>query len=590
MSTAAENEELEVRALDKALLRRLLRFIKPYRWGLLLGGVLVMAIATAEQAKPQLIRHIIDGPVARGDVAGILPWAAVFFGLVAGIFILEAGFTIHSRALGQRLMLDLRMALFSHIHHQNLRFFDKSSVGRLMTRVIYDVETLNGFMTSGLQAVFQDMTTVLVITVMLFYNDWRLGLVAMSVLPIISFAMAIFRQRARTNYRAIRLNNSRMNAFLSENISGMSTVQLFNREEENRRRFDSINDETLGLWMRQLKIRSFFLPLAEVLSAVAVALVIWYGGLRHIAGDLQLGVLVAAIMYVRNFFQPIRDLSEKYDSYQSAMASSERIFDLLDQKIDMEDAPNAVQVPRPKGDLEFENIWFSYEKENWVLKDFSFKMKAGERIAVVGPTGAGKSTFLNVLFRFYPLAKGRVRLDGVDIATLNREAYRRHLGLVLQDPFLFTGSVLENVRMADETVSRERVEWACTQTGADAFIKLLPQTYDSLIAEGGSNLSTGQKQLLVFARALALDPAVLVLDEATASVDTATEIQIQKALETLLKGRSSITVAHRLSTITHADRILVIKDGRVAEEGSHQQLMAAGGLYKDLVELQFKEV
>jgi ABC-type multidrug transport system fused ATPase/permease subunit len=580
--------EVQGPALDWTLTKRLMLRARP-QWGDLgLGALLLLLISLAEQVKPMLVGLLLDY-CQRGDMAGAKPLAEGFLFCVIWVFCLQPLETIQTQRLSLDLTLDLRRALFTKIHSRSLRYFDKNPVGSLMTRVIYDVETLNEFFTAGITAVFQDLFTVGLIAFFLIQLDWRLGLVALALVPFLLWSTAIFRREARANYRDLRKNNAAMNAFLTENLVGMATVQVHNRQERNAAKFDAINRDSLGIQLTQVKLNAFFLPFVELLAALSLGLVLWYGGLRHFGHGLSLGVVVAATMYIQRLYEPLRDLTDKFGTFQSAMASSERVFALLDLKPDVEDPLSPLSAESIRGDVEFRHLTFSYEPGRPALKDVSFRVRPGERVAVVGPTGSGKTSLVNVLLRFYPVQSGAVLLDGRPLEAYARADYLRRFALVPQDPFLFSGPILENLRLSDASVPRERVEWACRQVRADAFIATMPRGYDSELAEGGSNLSTGQKQLLSFARALVFDPAVLILDEATASVDTATEAEIQQALAVLLKGRTSLTIAHRLSTVRDADRILVLKDGRLAEQGSHAELMAAGGLYKGLIELQFKE-
>jgi ATP-binding cassette subfamily B protein len=578
--------DLDDRSLDWSLTKRLLLRARE-QWGqLALAAGLLLLIVMGEQIKPYLIKELLD---VKGDGAGRLALVGWYMASIVGVFGLQAWQTIQTKTMGQDLMVGLRGDLFRKIHAQPLRFFDKNPVGSLMTRVIYDVETLNQFFTAGVSAVFQDFFTLLVIAFILLRLDWRLGLAALSVLPLLLWSTRIFRRRARENFRAVRANNALMNSFIAENLGGMSTVQLFNREGRNEQKFDGINRTSLRILLEQIRINAVFLPLTDLLSALTIGGILWYGGLRNINSGLSLGVVVASILYVQRLYEPLRDLTDKFSIFQSAMASSERIFGLLDRQEEVLDPVNPVSLGAVHGGLEFRDLWFAYDDQRWVLKGVNVKIAPGSRVAVVGPTGSGKTSLTNVLFRFYPLQKGQVLLDGQPLDQVTRQEFRRRFALVPQDPFLFSGSVLENLRLSDPSIPRERVEWAAVQVRADAFIRALPGGYDSELAEGGSNLSTGQKQLLAFARALVFDPAVLVLDEATASVDTATEAEIHEALEVLLKGRTSITIAHRLSTVRNADLILVLRDGEVVEQGSHGELMAAQGLYRGLIELQFKE-
>ena len=576
-------------ALDWRLTRRLLLRARP-QWGQLgLAAVLLLLITLGEQAKPLLVKILLDDHALKGDVAGALPWAGAFLGSIAWVFLLQTWQTIQTKTLGQDLMLDLRASLFGKVHAQPLRYFDQNPVGSLMTRVIYDVETLGEFFTNGVSAVFNDFFSLLIIGGLLLKLDWRLGLIALGLLPLLLWSTVLFRRKARAIYRQVRANSAALNAFLTENLGGMATVQLFNRQRRNAAKFDAINRHSRDLLLAQVKVNAIFLPIAELLAAFSVGLILWYGGLRHLDANLPLGTVVAGVMYIQNLYQPLRDLTDKFGTFQNAMASSERIFALLDRQEEIEDPPRPLALGPGRGQVEFRGVSFGYDEGRPVLHDISFNVEPGSRVAVVGPTGSGKTSLVNVLLRFYPLQSGRVLLDQVPLDQVARADFRRRFALVPQDPFLFSGSLLENLRLSDASVPRQRVEWACRQVRADAFVERLPGGYDALLAEGGANLSTGQKQLLSFARALVFDPLVLVLDEATASVDTATEAEIQTALETLLKGRSSITIAHRLSTVIHSDQILVLKEGRIAERGDHAQLMAHNGLYRSLIELQFKE-
>ncbi|HTB22309.1 MAG TPA: ABC transporter ATP-binding protein [bacterium] len=580
--------EVEGPALDWALTKRLLLRARA-QWGDLgLAALLLLLVSAGIQVQPLLVGLLLDY-CQRGDMAGARPLFMVLAACLAWVFCLQTVETLQTKRLGLDLSLDLRQSLFHKIHTQSLRYFDKNPVGSLMTRVIYDVETLDDFFTAGVTAVFQDIFTVGLIAFFLVQMDWRLGLAALALVPLLLWSTAIFRREARVNFRALRKNNAAMNAFLTENLVGMSTVQAHNRQERNATKFDAINRDSLGILLEQIRINAFFMPLVELLAAASLGVVIWYGGLRHFGTGLSLGVVVAATLYIQRLYEPLRDLTDKFGTFQSAMASSERVFALLDLDPDVSDPAAPLPARAIRGDVEFRDVTFAYEPGRPALRDVSFRVRPGERVAVVGPTGSGKTSLVNVLLRFYPIQSGSVLLDGKPLEAYARAEYLRHFALVPQDPFLFSGPILENLRLSDASVPRERVVWACRQVRADAFIDTMPKGYDTELAEGGSNLSTGQKQLLSFARALVFDPAVLILDEATASVDTATEAEIQQALAVLLEGRSSLTIAHRLSTVREADRILVLKDGRLAEQGSHAELMEAGGLYKGLIELQFKE-
>jgi ATP-binding cassette subfamily B multidrug efflux pump len=574
--------------LDWGLTKRLLLRARP-QWGQLgLAALLLLLMTLGEQARPLLVKGMLDA-AQLGDSLGALRLSGLFTATVAAVFVLQVAQAVQTKRMGQDLMLELRRDLFAKIHAQSLRYFDQNPVGSLMTRVVYDAETLNDFFTNGVSALFNDLLSLLVIATLLLRLDWRLGALALALLPLLLWSTALFRRQARENSRQVRSNNAAMNAFLTENLGGMSTVQAFNRQRRNAEKFDAVNRASRDILLKQVRINAFFMPFVELLAALTVGIIVWVGGQRVFQVGLPLGTVVAALMLVANLYQPLRDLTDKFGIFQSAMASSERIFGLLDREEDVEDPASPLALGPVHGDLEFRHVTFRYEPGRDVLHDVSFRVEAGGRLAVVGPTGSGKTSLVNVLLRFYPLRGGEVLLDGVDLSRVRREEFRRHLALVPQDPFLFSGPLLENLRLSDAAVPLDRVQWACRQVGADAFIQRLPGGYHATLAEGGNNLSTGQKQLLSFARALVFDPQLLILDEATASVDTATEGDIQKALEVLLKGRSSITIAHRLSTVIHSDRILVLKEGKLVEQGDHAQLMAQNGLYRGLIELQFKD-
>jgi ATP-binding cassette subfamily B protein len=585
-----DHEEKLLKSYDHLLVKRLLAYTRPY-W-LQLGGaaLLLCGVTLLDQAGPLLIKRLIDQNLKTGDMNGVGTLALLFFACSFSAFVLQFLRAVLTAVTSQAIMLDLRMHLFKHLHAQSLRFFDRNPVGRLMTRVIYDVENVNDFFTQGITAVFSDCFTLVTVGVLLVHQNLRLGLVSLLVLPALAWSTLVFRNKNRHNHREARTLTAKLHAYLAENLSGMATVQAFNREKENARIFDQHNSGILALAYRQIRINSLYQPIAEILGALAVALVLWYGGLRFVDGGLGLGVVVASTLFVGRFFDPLKDLADKYNSLQLSFASAERLFSLLDQAPEIEDPAAPVPLPTLKGEVEFKNLWFAYQGEEWVLKDLGFKARPGERLAVVGPTGAGKTSLVSVLLRFYPYQRGQVLLDGVPIQAMRRADFRKPISLVLQDHFLFTGSVLENVRLSDPSISQERVEQACRQVLADEFIQQLPQGYLTEIGERGNRLSSGQKQLLSFARALVFDPSLLILDEATASVDTQTEAHIQQALEVLMRGRTSITIAHRLSTVMNSDRILVIRGGRLVEQGNHSELMKQGGLYRSLVELQFKEV
>jgi ATP-binding cassette subfamily B multidrug efflux pump len=489
----------------------------------------------------------------------------------------------------QRIMYDIRMKLLRHVQGLSLSFFDKNPVGRLVTRATNDVEVLHEMFTSIVIMLLRDMFILLGVIVLLLRLNWRLALVSFAILPLMLWATAIFSVKIRDAFREVRMRVARINASLQENISGMRVTQIFRRELESYQRFAKINHDNFVAAMRQIKVFASFMPLMELASSVAIALVIWYGGGKVVRSTLSLGTLVAFLSYVQMFFRPIRNLAEQYGTMQQAMASSERIFLLLDSEERIPDPLSPRRPPEVRGRIAFENVTFSYDGEEKVLRDVSFTVEPGETVAIVGATGAGKTSIISLIERFYDIQEGRITLDGVDIREMEKAFLRSHLGLVMQDVFVFAGDIKGNIRLGNDGVSDERVREVARHVNADRFIEKLPEKYDEEVFERGSTLSTGQRQLLAFARALAFDPKILILDEATSNIDTETERLIQDALVRLMEGRTSIVIAHRLSTIQHADKILVMHRGKVREEGTHQELLARRGYYYRLYQLQYAQ-
>jgi ATP-binding cassette subfamily B protein len=503
--------------------------------------------------------------------------------------VVEYAGTLLTTLVGQRVMYDLRMEIFTRLQRLSIAFFDRNPVGRLMTRVTSDVETLNELFSSGVVTLFGDVFTLLAIMGMMLAIDWRLALVTFSVIPLVWLTAAVFRRRVREAFRDIRLRLARLNAYLQERLTGMRVVQLFGREEASAAWFAELNRDHLAAHLRSITVYAVFFPMVEVLTSIAMALLLWYGGLRVLDGTLTVGVLAAFIQYTRRFFQPLQDLSEKVNLLQSAMASSERVFALLDEPVTVEEPAAPRHLARPvRGEVRFEGVWFRYSPEGpWVLRDISFTASPGRTIALVGHTGAGKTTIVSLLLRFYDPERGRITVDGVDIRELPTAELRSLIGFVQQDLFLFTGDILHNLTL-DAPITPAQAGEAAHRVGADRFIERLPEGYGHRLGERGRNLSVGERQLLSFARALALDPAILVLDEATSSVDAEAEAQIQAAIAELMAGRTSLVVAHRLSTILHSDEILVMHHGEIRERGTHRDLLAAGGLYQRLYQLQLR--
>ena len=586
-ATPDDSDAAAAGGYDARLLRRLLGYLRPYRW-LTLGAVaLLLAQSVLALVGPRLTEQALDQAVPKHDVGLLGLLAGLYLATLLLEFTVEYGGTLLTTFIGQRVMYDLRMEIFGHLQRLSIGYFDRHPVGRLMTRVTSDVETLNELFSSGVVTIFGDAFTLVAIMGMMLAIDLRLALVTFAVIPFVWLTARIFRRRVRRAFGDIRVRLARLNAFLQERLSGMRVVQLFGREDDSARRFAALNRDHLEAHLRSITVYAVFFPVVEVLTAVAMALLLWYGGLRVLDDTLTVGVLAAFIQYTRRFFQPLQDLSEKFNLLQSAMASSERVFALLDEPVAVPEPAAPTALPRPvRGAVRFENVWFRYRPEGpWVLRDVSFTAMPGQTIALVGHTGAGKTTIVNLLLRFYDPERGRITVDGTDIRELSTADLRSFIGFVQQDLFLFTGDILHNLTL-DAPIAPEAAHAAARRVGADRFIERLPSGYHHRLGERGRSLSLGERQLLSFARALALDPRILVLDEATSSVDAEAEAQIQRAIAELMTGRTSLVVAHRLSTILHADEILVLHHGEIRERGSHRELLAQRGLYERLYQLQ----
>ena len=602
------DDEVLGKAYDARLMRRLLRYLRPYWRHVAVAFVAIIAGAAASLAQPYLIKIAIDRYIGAGRLEGLDRLAWLYFAILVAAFASEYLQTWMMQFTGQRIMFDLRMEIYRHLQRLDLRFYDRNPVGRLMTRVTSDVDVLNDLFTSGVVTVFGDVFTLAGIMAMMVWMNWRLAIVAFSVLPLIVLVTQWFRRNVRESYRVVRGLIARINAFLQEHITGMMTVQLFRREGLSFERFDEIDRRHRDANIESIFYYAVFYPAIEAISALASALIIWYGGESVLRNTLTLGALVAFLQYSQRFFRPISDMSEKFNILQSAMASSERIFNVLDEPVVITNPERPLPRPAPAaGDIVFDRVWFAYDGKpattadaearrtttqgsdaQWVLKDVSFEVRPGERVGIVGATGSGKTTLINLLLRFYDVQRGRIAIDGVDIRRLDLADVRGLFSLVLQDVHLFSGTIAENIRLGNAAIDDERVRRAAAAVHAAPFIERLPAGYASAVAERGSTLSVGQKQLLSFARALAFDPRVLILDEATSSVDTDTEIVIRDALRVLMAGRTTIAIAHRLSTIQDMDKILVLHKGRVRESGTHQELLAQRGIYFKLFELQYQ--
>jgi ATP-binding cassette subfamily B protein len=623
-------EEVLGKAYDAKLMRRLLRYLRPYKTQVAVALAAIISGSVLQLAQPYLMKIAIDRYIATQDLGGVDRIAIAYFFILIASFVLEYVQTSMLQMTGQRIMYDMRLQIYEHLQRIDLQFYDRNPVGRLMTRVTTDVDVLNDMFTAGVVSIFGDVFTLLGIMIVLVMMDWRLALVTFAVLPLIVLVTQWFRRNVRESYRTVRAWVARINAFLQEHITGMSTVQLFRREARTFERFDNINRRHRDANIDSILYYAVFYPAIEIIGALAAALIIWFGGRWTLQNTLTLGSLVAFLLYSSRFFRPISDMSEKFNVLQAAMASSERIFKLLDTEVRILSAPRSSllgsgsSLPAPhvgqrpasseqrrrEGHIVFDQVWFAYnaqpsdpgsrttdpdssrpskEPETFVLRDISFEVRPGERVGVVGATGAGKSTLINLLLRFYDVTRGRILVDGVDVREMELATLRRLFGLVLQDVHLFSGTIAANIRLGEMSITDEAVRRAAEAVHANRFIERLPNGYHSAVAERGATLSVGQKQLLSFARALAFDPRILVLDEATSSIDTETELLIRDALEVLMADRTTIAIAHRLSTIQDMDKILVLHKGQLREVGTHQELLAQRGIYYKLYQLQYRD-
>lgn len=645
-------EEILGKAYDARLMKRLLGYLRPYLRLVALALVAIIAHSALQVVGPFLTKVAVDKYLAPSETGhptfldaylspdasrGITEIALLYILTLLATFAVDFLQTYAMQLTGQRTMFDLRMQIFSHLQRLHVAFFDRNPVGRLVTRLTTDVDALSEMFTSGVIAIFGDFFALAAIVAVMLSLNAKLALVSFAVLPLIALATAIFRKRVRDSYRRIRTAVARINAYLQEHLSGIAVLQLFNREEKSFQEFEAVNRRYMQAFKDSVFAHALFYPTVEILSSAAIGLIIWYGGLRVLEGGLTIGVVVAFIQYAQRFYRPIQDLSEKYNILQGAMASAERVFKLLDTPAEVASPAHPVKLKDFRGRIEFRGVWFSYQSQpgpgpqqlaagdgnllrqtvtaepagaqaavtgepagapagvpastepDWVLRDVSFTIEPGETVAIVGHTGAGKTTIINLLLRFYDVQRGQILLDGVDIRHPELTELRGLFGLVLQDPFLFSGTVARNIRLGSEHLQEGDLEEAAEQVNIADFIRSLPRGFQEEVRERGATLSTGQKQLISFARALAHKPRILVLDEATSSVDTETEFRVREALGRMVEGRTSIIIAHRLSTVQRADRILVLHKGRVREAGTHQELLAARGIYWKLYQLQYQD-
>jgi ATP-binding cassette subfamily B multidrug efflux pump len=586
-----QSEELYDKGVNPQTAKRLTEFIRPYTWKLILSAVLMLLASAASVAGPYFVKIAIDSGLNARDMA-VLRYTILAYLAVSIVQWVGTYYRVNIMAwVGQSIIYDLRKKLFAHLQELSLGFYSRYSVGRVITRAINDVETLRDFLTWAVLAIARDVFTLFLIIIVMLDMDWRLALLTFSMMPVMVLITVLFRRASRAAYRKVRAAVSWVNSVLAENVNGVRVVQAFSRQEQNHAHFrDYVNRYHLERAVATARISSVFSPSVDVLGAIATGLVVWLGGTAVLGETITAGVLVAFILYIDRFFEPIRDLSRRYDSLQSAMIGWERILGLLDTRIEVQDAPDAGELPVIAGEVTFERVSFHYSDDQaLILTDIDLYIRPGETVALVGETGAGKTTMIKLLARFHDPTGGRVLVDGHDLTTVTQASLRRQMGIVLQDPFLFNGTVAENIRFGRLEATEAEVEAAARAVGAHDFIVNLRKGYETSVEEGGVMLSVGQRQLLSFARALLADPRILVLDEATSSVDTQTEQVIQKALRRLLKGRTSFVIAHRLSTITSADRIVVVHDGKIVEQGTHAELLAKQGMYYDLYRTGFRE-
>lgn len=574
---------------DIQLLRRVLVYMKPYRKAFIWSVILTITMAATAPVMPVLIEYTLDNYILKGDTSGLSMMALLMLAFLVLDTLVRYFQTLYTNILGQSVIRDLRSDVFDHITHLRLKYFDRTPIGRLITRTVSDLETISDIFSQGIIQIVGDILQLVVIMGVMFYTDWRLTLIVLSLMPIMLIATYFFKRAMRSSFQDVRTWVSRLNTFLQEHISGVSVIQYFARERQEYNKFIGINAQHRNAHIRSNWYFSIFYPVIEIIMAIALGLVVWYGSRSALEGHTTLGVVVAFIMYINMIFRPLRELVDKFNTLQMGIIGAERIFSVLDTHEKTQNNGTA-KPAKLDGKIDFENVWFAYDDENWVLKNISFTLEAGQTLALVGATGAGKSSIINLLSRFYEINKGVIKIDGVDVREFDLNYLRKSIAVVHQDVFLFSDSITNNINLLDPIITDEQIASAAKSVGADVFIDRLPGKYDYQVQERGATLSSGQAQMISFIRALVHEPKILVLDEATSSVDTETEELIQKAIEKLMENRSAIVIAHRLSTIQKADKIIVLDKGEIKEIGSHQELLKMNGYYKRLYDLQFNSV
>lgn len=573
-------------AVDVNLLRRIFRYVKPYRRIFVWSIILTLLLAILAPLRPLLIEYTLDKYILENDSSGLLIMSAIMIILLLMQTVVQYYHTFFTNVLGQSVIKDLRVAVFNHISSLRLKYFDRTPIGQLITRTVSDLETIADIFSEGLIVIIGDVLQVAAIIAVMLYTDWKLTLVVLIPMPFLMAASYVFKEAIKSAFQDVRSQVAHLNTFLQEHITGIKIIQYFARENQEMQKFKRINAKHRDAHIRSNWYYSIFFPVVEIISAISIGLLVWYGSKSILSNDISPGVVVAFIMYINMLFRPIRELADKFNTLQMGMVGAERIFNVLDTR-ETTDNTGTFKPESIKGEIEFKNVWFAYNDENWVLRDISFHVKPGQTLALVGATGAGKSSVINILNRFYEINKGSVKIDGIDIREYELSYLRSEIATVLQDVFLFSDSIANNINLGNKDISREQLMSAAEEVGAHEFIQRLPGGYDYDVMERGATLSVGQAQLISFIRALVYDPRILVLDEATASVDTETEGLIQQAITKLMQGRTSIVIAHRLSTIQNAGRIIVLDHGEIKETGSHQQLLKLDGYYKRLYNLQF---